>query len=361
MSGPKGSENGTEYRKALRFPATGSIRVGFVDDRRNDNDLPLFCLIELTEGPLKIIAAADLEAALDYPSLIESLRTVFRGNATAPQRQHYAIPAPDGDATLLVMPAWEAGRYSGVKIATVFPGNTAVGLPSVMGAYMLLSGKTGQPLALLDGPELTARRTAAASALAALYLARTDSRRLLMVGTGALAPHLILAHKSVRPIEEVLIWGRTPAKAEKLAKRLDRRGFRVRATKDLEGAVSGSDIVSCATLSATPLIKGAWLPPGVHVDLVGGFRPDMREADDDTVSRARVFVDTREGALAEAGDIIQAIASGALVEEDIAGDLIDLTRGLRDGRRYYQQMTLFKSVGTAVEDLAAARLAFERR
>lgn len=310
---------------------------------------------------MKIIAAADLEAVLDYPSLVEALRTAFRGNASAPQRQHYSIPAPNGEATLLVMPAWEAGRYTGVKIATVFPGNAAEGLPSVMGAYMLLSGKTGQPLALLDGPELTARRTAAASALAALYLARSDSRRLLMVGTGALAPHLILAHAAVRPIEEVLIWGRTPAKAEKLAKRLDRRGLRVRATGDLERAVAGSDVISCATLSTEPLIKGAWLPPGVHVDLVGGFRPDMREADDDAVARARVFVDSRGGALAEAGDIVKPIASGALAEEDIAGDLADLARGLRDGRRYYQQMTLFKSVGTAIEDLAAARLAFERR
>jgi ornithine cyclodeaminase len=258
------------------------------------------------------------------------------------------------------MPAWQPGRHLGVKIATVFPGNADQGLPSVMGAYLLLDGKTGAPLALIDGPMLTLKRTAAASALAAGYLARPDCERLLMVGTGALAPHLVMAHAAVRPVCNVLIWGRDPEKAAKLAKRLDRRDFKVEATADLAAAVKGADIVSCATLSTRPLIKGAWLRPGQHLDLVGAFRPDMRESDDGAVRRARVFVDTREGALSEAGDIVQAVASGALDPEDVAGDLFELTRGERAGRRFYDQITLFKSVGTALEDLAAAQLAVER-
>jgi ornithine cyclodeaminase len=229
-----------------------------------------------------------------------------------------------------------------------------------MGVYVLLDGETGEPIAFIDGPALTLRRTAAASALAAKYLARTDCERLLMVGTGALAPHLVEAHASVRPIRNVLVWGRDPEKAARLAHRLDRRTLKVRPTTDLEGAVRGAHVISCATLATEPLIRGHWLPLGVHLDLVGGFRPTMREADDEVVRRARVFVDTREGALAEAGDLVQPIAAGVLDRDDIAGDLFELCRGTRAGRRYHDQITLFKSVGTALEDLAAAQLALER-
>lgn len=309
---------------------------------------------------MRILGAADLEAALDYSLLVERLRQMFRTGCAAPVRHHHTVPTfGQHPATLLLMPAWRVGRHIGVKIVTVFPENGERGLPSVMGVYLLLDGKTGAPLTLLDGPTLTVKRTAAASALAATYLARPDSQRLLMVGTGALAPHLILAHARVRPICNVLIWGRTPAKAERLARQLNRRNFRVAATTDLEGAVRGADVVSCATLAREPLIKGEWLAPGTHVDLVGGFTPEMREADDEVVRRARVFVDTREGALREAGDIVQPLQSGVLTEDDIAGDLYDLTRGERAGRRFYEQITLFKSVGTALEDLAAAQLAVE--
>jgi alanine dehydrogenase len=181
-----------------------------------------------------------------------------------------------------------------------------------------------------------------------------------MVGTGALAPHLVEAHASVRPIRNVLIWGRDPDKASRLAQRLDRKTLKVAATADLEAAVRGAHVISCATLSHEPLVHGAWLPLGVHLDLVGGFTPDRREADDEAVRRARIFVDTREGAGKEAGDIVQPLRAGIIGEDDIAGDLFELTRGTRAGRRYHDQITLFKSVGTALEDLAAAQLAFER-
>jgi ornithine cyclodeaminase len=225
---------------------------------------------------------------------------------------------------------------------------------------LLLDGKTGSPLAMIDGPVLTAKRTAAASALAASYLARSDSERLLMVGTGALAPQLVLAHAAVRPICNVLIWGRSPDKAARLAENLNRANFRVEATDDLEAAARGAHVISCATLSPEPLIQGAWLQPGQHLDLVGGYRPDMRETDDAAIRRARVFVDTRAGACTEAGDIVQPLESGVLAPEDIAADLFELTRGERAGRRFYDQITLFKSVGSAIEDLAAAQLTVER-
>ncbi|MEE8293909.1 MAG: ornithine cyclodeaminase family protein [Kiloniellales bacterium] len=310
---------------------------------------------------MRILSAADVEAALDWDSLIERLRQAFRRGAEVPVRHHHEIANPGGpEGTLLLMPAWQSGRHIGVKVVTIFPDNGEQGLPSVMAAYLLLDGKTGSPIALIDGPTLTLKRTAAASALASGYLSRPDCERLLMVGTGALAPYLVSAHAAVRPICNVLIWGRAPDKAAKLAKRLDRADFRVAATEDLEAAAQGADIISCATLSRDPLVRGDWLRPGQHLDLVGAFRPDMRESDDQAIRRARVFVDTRDGATKEAGDIVQPIESGVLDPVDIAGDLFDLTRGERAGRRYYDQITLFKSVGTALEDLAAAELAAER-
>jgi alanine dehydrogenase len=310
---------------------------------------------------MRVIGPSEVQAALDFPALVESLRQMFRSGCETPVRHHHTIEVPGASAaTLLLMPAWQTGRHVGIKVVTVFPDNGAAGLPSVLGAYLLLDGRTGNPLALVDAPTLTLRRTAAASALAASYLARPDCERLLVVGTGALAPHLVEAHASVRPIRNVLVWGRNPDKATKLAHRLDRRTMKVAATTDLEGAVRGAHVITCATLSPAPLIKGAWLPLGVHVDLVGAFRPTMRESDDEVMKRGRVFVDTRAGALKEAGDIVQALASGALHENDIAGDLFELARGERAGRRFHDQITVFKSVGTALEDLAAAQLALER-
>ncbi|MDJ0608639.1 MAG: ornithine cyclodeaminase family protein [Kiloniellales bacterium] len=310
---------------------------------------------------MRIISAAEVEGALDWDSLVERLRQAFRRGVEAPVRHHHEIENPGCDpATLLLMPAWQPGRQIGVKIVTVFPSNADRNLPAVMGAYLLIDGKTGSPKALIDGPMLTLKRTAAASALASGYLSRPDSERLLMVGTGALAPHLIMAHAAVRPICNVLIWGRNSDKAAKLAKRLSRKDFRVEATDDLESAAEGAHVISCATLSPEPLVRGDWLRPGQHLDLVGAFRPDMRETDDAAIRRARVFVDTRAGACQEAGDIVQPLESGVLDADDIAGDLFDLTRGERAGRRFYDQITLFKSVGTALEDLAAAELAFER-
>ncbi|CAK0740093.1 ornithine cyclodeaminase [Azospirillaceae bacterium] len=309
---------------------------------------------------MRAISGGELRTVLHFRMLIERLRQAFRSGCEVPPRQHHVIPTyDDHDATLLIMPAWQAGRLIGVKLVTVFPDNAKHDLPSVNGSYLLLDGKTGIPKAILDGSVLTARRTAAASVLAASYLARPDSERLLMVGTGTLAPHLIEAYAEALPIRHVLVWGRTPAKAEKVAARFRRARFKVSATTDLEGAVRGAHIVTCATLACEPLIRGEWLQPGTHLDLVGGFTPEMREADDEAIRRSRVFVDTRDGACREAGDIVQPMAAGLLQPDDIAGDLFDLTRGERSGRRYYDQITLFKSVGYALEDLVAAELAVE--
>ncbi len=309
---------------------------------------------------MRTITGAELKSVLHFRMLIERMRQTFRAGVEVPLRHHHTVGTfGQNDGTLLLMPAWQVNQSIGVKVVTVFPDNGAKDLPAVQGLYLLMDGKTGMPQAVLDGTALTKRRTAAASALAASYLARPDSERLLMVGTGALAPELIEAHATVLPIKHVLVWGRSIDKAKKVASRFHRPKFRIEATDDLEGAVRGAQVISCATLAKEPLIRGAWLQPGVHLDLVGGFTPDMREADDDCIRRSRVFVDTREGACAEAGDIVQPMKAGILTDEDIAGDLYDLTRGERAGRRFYDQITLFKSVGTALEDLCAAQLAVE--
>lgn len=306
------------------------------------------------------ISADDIDRSLTYGGLVDTLREAFRTGAIQPVRHHHTIERPEGsDSTLLLMPAWSdfaatgGEGHIGVKVAAVSPDNNAIGKPAVMGVYLLMDGTTGEPQALIDGQRLTLWRTACASGLATSYLAREDAERLTLVGAGALAPHLARAHASQRPIRSVRIWNRTPANAEKLARTLQEEGFDAGAAADLDEAVAWADIVSCATLSTVPLVRGALLRPGAHVDLVGAFSPAMRECDDETLSRAEVYVDTRAGATKEAGDIVQGIESGALTADDIRGDLYDLARGSRSGRGSDDEITLFKSVGAAIEDLAA--------
>jgi ornithine cyclodeaminase len=264
--------------------------------------------------PVRFVDEDTVNAALDPARLVAALRTAFCGDAIAPLRHHHSISgAQTGtDATLLLMPAWSAGNppgYIGIKSVTVHPDNPSRGLPSVQGVYLLLDGATGSPVVLIDGPALTARRTAAASALASTFLSRRDAAQ-----------------------------------------------YEVSVVTDLEPAVRDSDIVSCATTSRQPVFDGTWLTPGTHVDLMGGFRPDMREADDTAITRACVFVDTREGACREAGDITQPLAAGLLTPSAIRADLFELCRDEHAGRGLTSEITLFKSVGTAIEDLAAAEL-----
>jgi ornithine cyclodeaminase len=304
---------------------------------------------------VRIVSAREIDRALDYPGLIEAIRAAFAGTVIAPPRHHHAIARPGAaDATLILMPAWqEAAGFIGVKIVSVFPDNSARQKPTVMATYILMNGSTGEPLATVDGRALTLWRTAAASALAAQILAAPDATRLTMIGTGALAPHLIAAHAAVRPIRAVTIWNRSASSARALAASLAIPGIEIVATENLEDAVRGADIVSVATLSEVPVVRGAWLKPGSHVDLVGAYTPEMREADDDAIRRARVFVDSRPG-MRESGDIAIPLASGVLREADVAGDLFDLAKNPAARWREPEDITLFKSVGHAIEDLAGA-------
>ena len=304
------------------------------------------------QGPV-VIDQARTRAALPFPRLIQALREAFIAGAEVPLRHRHAVAG--GDGTLLLMPSWQGRTAMGIKLVTVFPGNGARGLNSVFSTYLLCDGATGRHLAIIDGNEITARRTAAASALAGDFLARRDASRLLIVGAGHVAGMLAQAWAAVRPISAVTIWNPRPARAQALAVTLRAEGFDATANEDLESATRDADIVSCATLASEPLIHGAWLRPGTHLDLIGGYRPDMREADDATVKRARIYIDT-DAALAEAGDLTQPLAAGVITRADIQADLAALCRGTAGGRTAGQEITLFKSVGSAIEDLAAAAL-----
>ncbi len=305
---------------------------------------------------IRTFDAEAVRARLPWPRMLAALDEALRAEVHAPLRVNHRIEVPGhSDASLLLMPAWRSGRHVGVKLVTVFPGNATRGQRAVAAVYVLFDANNGLPLATLDGEELTARRTAAASAYAADRLARDDARHLVMVGAGRQCRGLVDAHRHVRPIDRVTIWSRTLAHAEQTAQQLTQAGISARATADLEGAVGTADVVSCATLSTSPLVLGAWLKPGTHLDLVGAFKRHMRETDDDAMRRADlIVVDDREAALAEGGDVVQAIASGAIATEDVAAELRDFARGAHPGRARNDQITVFKSVGFALEDLAAA-------
>ncbi len=310
------------------------------------------------------VDAASVARHLPWPELLQALHSAFAAtDLSTPTRGHYHMEGMGSASTpvLLSMPAWSPGLGVGVKLVTVYPDNHTLNLPSIHGLYVLMEGASGRPQAVLDAGELTARRTAAASALASRFLSRPDSRTLLMVGTGRLSQYLPLAHAHVRPIERVLVWGRSPAKAQESAAALQAQGVNAEPVTVLEDACAQADIISCATLSKTSLLRGEWLRPGTHVDLVGAFTPQMREADDQVFLRAAsVWCDTTAGGLAEAGDLIQALASGALARDRIRGELADLCRVGAPAARADADITVFKSVGAALEDLAAARLCLDR-
>jgi ornithine cyclodeaminase/alanine dehydrogenase-like protein (mu-crystallin family) len=321
---------------------------------------------------MRVVSAEEIDAALSFPALIEALRRAFGAKLEAPERHHHEVARASETATLLLMPAWtgagERPSYLATKLATVFPGNAARGRPSVYATTILLDGETGEPLAAMDGTRLTLWRTAAASALAASYAARADASRLLMVGAGALAPFLIRAHGAARPIREVTIWNHNAVRAEEAVERISREAQRkgaqegeaplIRVTDDLEAAARAADIITCATLSRTPLIRGEWLKEGAHLDLVGAFNLEMREADDEALRRSRLFVDTK-AALKEGGDVAVALNQGAIAASHVAGNLASLVRGDVQGRRSPREITAFKSIGAAIEDLAAAVAVWE--
>lgn len=311
---------------------------------------------------MEMITADQLETIFDFPTLIDVLYAAFRSEISVPLRHHHDYPNPDEGipSTLLLMPAWQSGKYLGVKVITVSPNNGKYDLPAVQGVYLLFDAHKGTPLAQIEAKALTAWRTAAASALASRLLSRPDSHNLLMIGTGALAPFLIRAHTMVRPITRIFVWGRRFDKADSLARQLASLSIHIEPVRSIEEVVREADIISCATLSTTPLIHGEWLRFGQHLDLVGSFKPNMREADDEAIRRSTLFVDSRQAAPLESGDLAIPIQRRIITAASVKADLFQLCRNQKAGRTRNEEITLFKSVGHALEDLAVARLAFEK-
>ncbi|CAL2101586.1 Ornithine cyclodeaminase [Tenacibaculum sp. 190130A14a] len=304
-----------------------------------------------------------IEENTSFLELINELRTVFSENTTiVPMRHHHDFPNPkvDADSTLLLMPAWTPSKTAGVKIVTVSPENTQFNLPSINGSYLYLDAVKGTIKAILEAKSLTAKRTAAASALASSFLSRKDASSLLMIGTGALSTNLIKAHAAVRPIKEVFVWGRNFDKAQKISESLKEESFVTIPIKNIEDKISEVDIISSATLSKVPLILGEYLKDGQHIDLVGAYKKDMREADDVVIERGVVFVDTYQGGLKEAGDIVIPLRTGVLKEEEVQADLFELCASKKEGRKSIEEITVFKSVGHALEDLAAANYYYKK-
>lgn len=303
---------------------------------------------------MRVFASADVHAALPWERLAAALRRAFVAGAEVPLRHAHALGLRD---TLLLMPAWNE-RLLVLKTVTVMPGAA----PTVQASVLALERAGGAPLALLDGEAITLRRTAATSALAAQYLARTDADTLLVVGTGRLAGWMARAHMALRPqLRRVLVWGRRADAARALARTLAGEGLPAGAAPALEAAVRAAQIVCCATTAREPVVHGDWLAPGTHLDLVGGFRRDMREVDDVAVARSTIVVDTYAGALAEAGDLTQPIERGVIGRDAVVAELAELLRGQRGGRRSDDELTLFKSVGSAIEDLAAVACVLDAR
>lgn len=307
-----------------------------------------------------VVGEDETRERLEFGALVEAIREAFKGGIESPAKhQHYVEVPGEPEGKIMMMPAWRAGEYVCVKLVNMFPGNAARDMPAVSGMVVLFDGRTGEVLAQIDGGEVTARRTAAASALAADYLARKDAKTHLVVGTGRVAWNLILAYRAVRPIEKTYVWGRDPVKARQLAAAAGDLGLQAEAITNIEAAVPDADAISCATFSPAPLVQGDWLSAGTHLDLVGGYRPEIREADDTAVRRAKVYCDTLTGAPKAAGDLTQPLASGALRMEELA-DLYDLVQGRNPGRTSADDITMFKSVGASLEDFAAAVLVYEQ-
>jgi ornithine cyclodeaminase len=312
---------------------------------------------------LHIIDSDRLLSSLDLLSLIDDLRQGHREGVDAAERVLLSDPAGSEEPNhLLIWPAWKFGRAAGAKFVSVFPGNERRGRgPNIHSVYVLFDGEDGRPRCLITGESFTRWKTAADSALGATFLARNDARVLTVVGAGAQAPAQIRFLHAARPsIARVFVWNRTPAKARSLAHELASSGVVADPVEDLEPAVRSADIVSCLTSARKPLLRGPWLKPGTHVDLVGSFTPEMREADDETIRGGRLFVDNRLFTITQCGDVAIPIAKGVIRQSDIAGDLFDLCCGRAAGRLTTTEITVFKNGGGGHLDLMMAQ-ALHRR
>lgn len=297
-------------------------------------------------------------AALNYADLITALEKMFCSDYELPVRHHHFYTTKEQqENALILMPVWNK-RYLGVKQVIVAPNNHTRNIPAIHAAYTLWDAVTGEQLAMMNAAQLTSRRTACTSALAAKYLAPADAKRLLVVGGGKVAKHLVQAHSAVRNYESIEVWMRNTDKLQTFITELQQEGIEATAVEDIAAAARKADVISTATLSPVPVIKGEWLKPGTHLDLIGSHKPDTRETDDTAITRSLIFVDTREGALHETGDLAIPIKTGIFNPADVKADIRELCLQQHPGRTSADEITIFKSAGLAVEDLAAALLVY---
>ena len=296
-----------------------------------------------------------IQTALPYPLLVEALAQGLQQFAQTPARSFFS---PNQDAScVMIMPAWRPHQMMGVKLVSVWPENNAKGESAVSAVYVVISCLDGRPLAVLDGTELTLRRTAAAAALAAKRLARENSETLAVLGTGSLSVPLVQAHTDTMRLKNVLVWGRQFHKTQRVVKQLKELGIEVRAMGDLEETLALSDVVAVATTATEPFLKADWVKPGTHISLVGAFTPQMAEAEPVLMARSQLFADCRASVLEKGGEVFQAIKQGLVLDSDIIADLAELTaQSDRNWRHDGQAITVFKSVGFALLDLIAAEL-----
>jgi ornithine cyclodeaminase/alanine dehydrogenase-like protein (mu-crystallin family) len=307
---------------------------------------------------LRVLSGADIDRSMSMQRATDVLRDAFTASGEPPAFGREHLPFADGE--LLVMSAVRTepdGRsFAGVKVVTVRNDNVADGLPSVHAVFVLFGGPSLGPIALIDGAALTGFRTAAVSALATRILAREDAERLVIFGAGVQATAHLKAMAAVRPIRHVTIVNRDETRAEMLLQVA--RGLGIEACRGDQGSVRDADIVCTCTTSASPVFEGALLEPGSHVNAVGSYHPDVRELDDTTARRARWFVEERARVFEESGDVLMPIASGAVVADFVVADLFGLCAGAA-GRTAPEDITVFKSVGLAIEDLAIATALIE--
>lgn len=300
---------------------------------------------------MRLVDATAFARLLPMAAAITALEEGFRAPVRPDVPLRTALPV--GTGSLLVMPA-VAGRTAGVKLVTVDPANPGRGLPLVGGIYVLFDAETLQPRAVIDGPALTAVRTSAVSALATRHLARPESRRLLLVGAGVQARAHLHAIRSVLEIEEVLVAGRDPGRVAALVGEARELGLAAAAASPVD--TPHAEVICLCTTSDRPVLDGSQVAPGTHVNAVGSYRPDARETDDALVRRARIVVEDRAAALAEAGDLRIPIDRGVIGPDAVVADLWELVGGARV-RRSDEDITLFKSVGLGYEDLLVASAA----
>lgn len=298
---------------------------------------------------------------LPYSEFVPFMEEAYTKEYTVPSRMfnQFGNGVGEDSSTLLQMAAWQDGEYVGVKNVTLSPYNSQFDKPTLQGVYLLFNAQNGSPLAVFDASAITARRTAAKSAVASSFLAPDNPETLLMVGTGTLSAELIKAHCTVHPIKDIIIWEHTPGKGEKVIERLPQMEQNFSITDDLSQAVPKADLISVATLSVNPLIEGKWLQPGQYLDMVGAYRTDMREADDEALERSSLYVDHDE-AFEETGDLVIPLENGVIAKEDAEATLFDLCKGDFEYQQNEDEIIFFKSTGHALEDLSAALFVYNQ-